>query len=79
MLKFCFFICLRPLKYVRMPRCWCMEFEAVYQNAQVFVNGTLAAEQRYGYISFFVALEQYLKYGEENESVSRTASRHGEA
>ena len=44
-----------------------LEFEAVYQNAQVFVNGTLAAEQRYGYTNFFVALDRYLKYGEENE------------
>ena len=60
------------IKRLPVPEEWreqsaVLEFEAVYQNAQVFVNGALAAEQRYGYTNFFVALEQYLKYGEENE------------
>ncbi len=44
-----------------------LEFEAVYQNAQVFVNGILAAQQKYGYTNFYVSLDEHLKYGEENE------------
>ncbi len=63
-------LCLRQTFLV--PETWrtqsaVLEFEAVYQNAQVFVNDALVAEQRYGYTNFFVVLDPQLKYGEENE------------
>ena len=54
------------IKRLPVPEEWreqsaVLEFEAVYQNAQVFVNGALAAEQRYGYTNFFVALDRCLR------------------
>lgn len=60
------------VKRFLVPETWrtqsaVLEFEAVYQNAQVFVNDALVAEQRYGYTNFFVVLDPQLKYGEENE------------
>lgn len=44
-----------------------IEFEGIYQNASVFVNGKKAAERPYGYSNFFVDLNGYLEYGAENE------------
>ena len=44
-----------------------LEFEAVYKNASVYINGVLAAQRPYGYTNFFVALDEYLHFGEENE------------
>ena len=44
-----------------------LEFEGVYKNAQVLVNGKLAGFRPYGYSNFYVELGPYLKHGEENE------------
>lgn len=44
-----------------------LEFEGVYRHADVFVNGQKAAHWAYGYTGFFVSLQPYLHYGEENE------------
>ena len=44
-----------------------LEFEAVYKNAKVYLNGSLAAERPYGYSNFYVPLDEYLRFGEENE------------
>ncbi len=43
-----------------------LEFEGVYMNAEVSINGQLVALHPYGYTSFIVDLTSYLKYGEEN-------------
>ena len=43
-----------------------LEFEGIYRNAEVYVNDAKAAERPYGYSNFFVDLNPYLKYGEEN-------------
>ena len=43
------------------------EFEGVYQNASVFLNGTLLAERPYGYSNFFADLSSALSFEEENE------------
>ena len=43
-----------------------LELEAVYRNASVFVNGEQAGGAAYGYIPFFVPLDEYLNYGQEN-------------
>ena len=42
-------------------------FEGIYMNSQVFVNGQLAGNCPYGYTGFSVPLNDYLKFGEENE------------
>ena len=44
-----------------------LEFEGVYMNAEVSVNGELVRLQPYGYTSFHVDLTPYLRIGEENE------------
>lgn len=44
-----------------------LKFEGVYMNAMVYVNGQLAAKCPYGYTGFYAALNDYLKYGEQNE------------
>jgi beta-galactosidase len=43
-----------------------LEFEGVYMNARVFVNGEYAGGRPYGYSGFTVPLNLFLKYGEEN-------------
>lgn len=43
-----------------------LEFEGVYRNAEVFVNGHRAAFQPGGYTGFFVALEGLIRPGGEN-------------
>lgn len=44
-----------------------LEFEGVYMNAEVSINGQLVALHHYGYTSFIVDLTAHLKYGEENQ------------
>ena len=44
-----------------------LEFEAVYKNAKVLINGCLAAERPYGYSNFYVPMDEYLRFGAENE------------
>lgn len=42
------------------------EFEGVYRNAEVSINGEKAAYRPYGYISFYVPASKYLKTGGQN-------------
>lgn len=44
-----------------------LKFEGVYMNAFVYVNGQLAGKSPFGYTTFYVPLNDYLKYGQENE------------
>ena len=44
-----------------------LKFEGVYMNALVYVNGQLAAKSPYGYTDFYAPLNDFLKYGQENE------------
>ena len=43
-----------------------LQFEGVYKNARVFINGKDAGGAPYGYIPFFVELDGLLNYGGEN-------------
>ena len=43
-----------------------LEFEGVYMNAEVSINGNLVKLHPYGYTSFVVDLAPYLKFGEDN-------------
>lgn len=43
-----------------------LEFEGVYKNSKVYVNGTEAGGAAYGYIPFFVCLDGKLNYGKTN-------------
>lgn len=44
-----------------------LKFEGVYMNAFVYVNGELAAKSPFGYTTFYVPLNDFLRYGESNE------------
>ncbi len=44
-----------------------LEFEGVYMNATVSVNGNIAAHHPYGYTSFLVDITRFLRPGGQNE------------
>lgn len=44
-----------------------LEFEGINQTAQVYVNGALAAQSRYGYSNFYIHMNKWLKFGETNK------------
>lgn len=43
-----------------------LEFEGVYHNAEIYINEKKAAFRPYGYTNFYVELNEFLQYGEEN-------------
>ncbi len=43
-----------------------LEFEGVFQNAYIWVNGGFAGNHPYGYSNFYVKISDFLRYGEEN-------------
>lgn len=43
-----------------------IEFDGVYMNSEVYINGQLLGKRPYGYISFGYDLTPYLKFGEKN-------------
>lgn len=43
------------------------EFEGVYHNAEVYLNGQKAAYRPYGYTNFYVAAGKYLEFGKTNK------------
>lgn len=42
------------------------QFEGVYKNSRILLNGREAGGAAYGYIPFFVCADEFLHYGEEN-------------
>ena len=44
-----------------------LEFEGVYSQSMVYVNGSFAGQRPYGYSEFTIELDQYLNYGTKNE------------
>lgn len=58
-------------KCFKVPEEWktqtvLLEFEGVYKNSSVMVNGQEAGGRPYGYVPFQICLDAYLRYGEEN-------------
>lgn len=43
------------------------EFEGVYMNATVYINGDLAGSRPYGYSQFLVKANDFLRFGQDNE------------
>lgn len=43
------------------------EFEGVYHNAEVYLNGEKVAYRPYGYTNFYIDADPYLKCGEKNQ------------
>jgi beta-galactosidase len=44
-----------------------LEFDGVYRDAMVYVNGALAGQHAYGYSRFTVRIDPFLKFGADNE------------
>lgn len=44
-----------------------LQFEGVYRNSSVYLNGQYIGGAKYGYIPFFVTLDTHIRIGEENE------------
>ncbi|MCF2531128.1 glycoside hydrolase family 2 TIM barrel-domain containing protein [Yinghuangia soli] len=44
-----------------------IEFEGVYRSAMVYINDEFAGQRPFGYSSFAVAADNFLRYGEDNE------------
>lgn len=44
-----------------------LEFDGVYRDAAVFVNGNLAGQRAFGYSRFVVRIDPFLVFGAENE------------
>ncbi len=44
-----------------------IEFEGVYNQAMVYINGDFACQHPFGYSNFYVKADRFLKYGQENE------------
>ncbi|MCR5006910.1 MAG: DUF4982 domain-containing protein [Clostridiales bacterium] len=42
-------------------------FEGVYRQASIFVNQSLAGERAFGYSEFIVEIQDYVRFGEEND------------
>lgn len=61
--------------YVKMfeaPEAWrqqtvVIEFEGVYCNSMVYINGDYAGGHPYGYSNFYICADEFLKYGQMNE------------
>ncbi|MGO1840103.1 MAG: glycoside hydrolase family 2 TIM barrel-domain containing protein [Candidatus Microbacterium stercoravium] len=54
-----------------VPENWCdrrvsIEFQGVYRDAMVFVNGTFAGQRPNGYSPFRIMLDAFLRYGDTN-------------
>lgn len=43
------------------------QFDGVYQNALVYINGAFAGQRSNGYVQFFVDATPFVRWGEENE------------
>ncbi len=54
-----------PLEYKELNAVF--EFEGVYKNAEVYLNGSKAGFRPYGYTNFYVEADSFLKYGEKNK------------
>ncbi len=52
------------------------EFEGVYHNAEVYINGEKACYRPYGYTNFYVEANNFIKYGETN--VIRVIARNSD-
>ncbi|MET0713764.1 MAG: glycoside hydrolase family 2 TIM barrel-domain containing protein [Mycetocola sp.] len=44
-----------------------LEFDGVYRDAAIYVNGNLAGQRAFGYSRFAVRIDPFLVFGEENE------------
>ena len=51
-------------------RCAFIDFDGVYRNSEVWINGQVLGKRPYGYSSFRYELTPYLKYGKEKNIIA---------
>ncbi|WP_262059482.1 glycoside hydrolase family 2 TIM barrel-domain containing protein [Streptomyces sp. STR69] len=51
------------------------EFEGIYRDAVVFVNGDYAGQRPYGYSHFHIDADRFLRFGEDGENEIRVEAR----
>lgn len=44
-----------------------LEFEGIYMNSMVYINGDYAGGHPFGYTNFYICADDFLKYGQSNE------------
>ena len=44
-----------------------LNFDGIYMNASILINGVFAAKHRCGYTPCTLRIDEFLNYGEENE------------
>lgn len=64
--------CYTYTKYFNVPEEWKeknvqIEFEGVYNNARVYINGDYAGGHPFGYTDFYISADDFLKYGKMND------------
>ncbi len=53
-----------------------IEFDGVYQNSEVWINGQYLGKRPYGYVPFFYQLNPYVRFGSENVIAVRVDNSH---
>jgi len=53
-----------------------IEFDGVYQNSEVWINGRYLGKRPYGYISFYYDITPHLNFGGENVVAVRVDNSH---
>ena len=62
----CHYLKTFPVDAADADKLFILEFEGVYQNAFVYVNGSFAAQHPYGYAGFYVDITKFLNFGGDN-------------
>lgn len=53
-----------------------LQFEGIYRDASIYINGKFASNQKYGYNEIVIDAGQYLEYGENNLVAIRVDNSH---
>ncbi|MEO1009948.1 MAG: sugar-binding domain-containing protein [Bacteroidota bacterium] len=52
-----------------------INFDGIYTNSEVWINGNYLGKRPYGYIPFYYDLTPYLKYGDQSNTIAVRADR----
>ncbi|MDF1515188.1 MAG: glycoside hydrolase family 2 TIM barrel-domain containing protein [Anaerolineae bacterium] len=55
-----------PVPVEWRDKCITFEFEGVYKDSTIYLNGQEAGGRPYGYSRFFIQADRFLKYGQDN-------------
>jgi len=68
-------------KHFRVPNSYrdkqlTIEFDGVYQNSEVWINGQYLGKRPYGYVPFFYDLTPHIRFGKQNLIAVRVDNSH---